>query len=271
MSDPWRYLITPPARGAWNMAVDEAVLETTSYGEALPTLRLYAWNPACLSLGFAQSFKDVDVARLKSHGWDVVRRTTGGRAILHVDELTYSVATPVNEPRMAGSVLESYQRLAGALIAALRALGLPVEMETEAPPVNAPKGPVCFEVPSAYEIVVDGKKLIGSAQTRKKSGILQHGTLPLHGDLTRITQALVFADEQERLAAGPKRLSRAVTAEMVTGRVISWESAAAAFVLAFEDWLGLRLEPGELSPAELARAEELVQTKYNHPSWTERS
>ena len=149
MAETWRYLKTPPARGAWNMAVDEAVLETSSSGQCPPTLRLYAWNPACLSLGFAQSFKDVDVARLKSHGWDVVRRTTGGRAILHVDELTYSVATPVNEPRMAGSVLESYQRLAGALIAALRALGLPVEMETEAPPVNAPKGPGCFEVPSA--------------------------------------------------------------------------------------------------------------------------
>ena len=89
MTDPWRYLITPPARGAWNMAVDEAVLETTSRGEALPTLRLYAWSPACLSLGFAQSFKDVDVTRLKAHGWEVVRRTTGGRAILHVDELTY--------------------------------------------------------------------------------------------------------------------------------------------------------------------------------------
>ena len=266
MLDTWRYLTTPPARGAWNMAVDEAVLETSR-----PTLRLYAWNPACLSLGFAQSYKDVDVPRLKANGWDVVRRTTGGRAILHVDELTYSVATPADEPRMAGSVLESYQRLASALIAALRTLGLPVKMETDAPPSNVPRGPVCFEVPSAYEIVVEGKKLIGSAQTRKKTGILQHGTFPLVGDLTRITEALVFPDEQERQAAGQKLLARATTAQMVTGRIIPWESAAAAFVSAFEECLGIHLEPGELTPAELARAEELVRTKYDHVSWTERS
>ena len=271
MTDTWRYLTTPPVRGARNMAVDEAVLETASSGQSLPTLRLYAWQPACLSLGYAQSFKDVDVPRLKSNGWDVVRRTTGGRAILHVDELTYSVATPVDEPRMAGSVLESYQRLAVALISAVRALGLPVEMETDAPPADAPRGPVCFEVPSAYEIVVGGRKLVGSAQTRKKAGILQHGTFPLHGDLTRITQALVFPDEQERQAAAEKLLARAVTAQMVTGRVISWQEAALAFVSAFEDCLGIRLEPGELTPAELARADELVQTKYAHPVWTERS
>ena len=271
MTDTWRYICTPAARGAWNMAVDEAVLETSGTGLALPTFRLYAWAPACLSLGYAQSFRDVDMPRLKANGWELVRRTTGGRAILHVDELTYSVATPIDEPRMLGSVLESYQRLATALIAAVRDLGLPVEMESSAPPADTARGPVCFEVPSAYEIVVAGRKLIGSAQTRKKAGILQHGTFPLHGDLTRITQALVFADEQERLAAAQKLLSRAVTAETVTGRIIPWETAAAAFVSAFETCLGIKLEPGELTPAELARAEELVQTKYDHPVWTERS
>jgi len=167
--------------------------------------------------------------------------------------------------------LESYQRLAQALIAAVRALGLPVEMEENAMPASAARGPVCFEVPSAYEIVVAGKKLIGSAQARKKEGVLQHGTFPLSGDLTRITQVLVFPDEQARLAAGQKLLSRAVTAESVTGQVIPWKTAAAAFVSAFETSLDIRLEPGELTRTEKARAEELVQNKYDHPVWTERS
>jgi lipoate-protein ligase A len=271
MTEPWRYICTPPARGAWNMAVDEAVLESAGRGVSLPALRLYAWQPACLSLGYAQSIKDVDLPRLKAHGWELVRRVTGGRAILHVDELTYSIAAAPGERLMRGSILESYQRLAGALIAAVRALGLPVEMEENAPPASAAKGPVCFEVPSAYEIVVAGKKLIGSAQARKKEGILQHGTFPLSGDLTRITQALVFPDEQSRLAAGQKLLARAVTAESVTGRIIPWETAAAAFVSAFETSLDIKLEPDELTGAELARAEELVQNKYDHPVWTERS
>lgn len=271
MTETWRYLVTPPARGAWNMAVDEAILETAGRGESLPTLRLYDWAPACLSLGYAQSYKDVDVERLRAEGWDVVRRATGGRAILHVDELTYSVTAPPDEPRVAGSVLESYHRLAVALISAVRALGLPVEMEENAAPAGSAKGPVCFEVPSAYEIVVAGKKLIGSAQARKKEGVLQHGTLPLHGDLTRITRTLVFPDELARSAAAQKLLTRATTAETVSGRVIAWDEAAQAFLQAFETKLGLKLVAGELTPAESARAEELVQKKYDHPAWTERS
>jgi lipoate-protein ligase A len=136
---------------------------------------------------------------------------------------------------------------------------------------GAGKGPVCFEVPSAYEIVVEGKKLVGSAQARKKEGVLQHGTFPLHGDLTRITQALVFPDEAARVAAAQKLLTRATTAETVTGRIIAWETAAQAFVEAFESQLGLKLERGELSEVEKARSEELVRIKYDHPGWTGRS
>jgi lipoate-protein ligase A len=267
----WRLLIDPPASGEWNMAVDEAILETAGRGTSLPTLRLYAWHPACLSLGYAQSFNDVDVPRLKANGWDVVRRATGGRAILHVDELTYSVTGPPDEPRLQGSVLESYQRLSRALLEAVHSLGLAVKIEEHGPLPSAGKGPVCFEVPSAYEIVVDGKKLIGSAQARKKEGVLQHGTLPLHGDLTRITQSLVFEDEAARELAARKLLQRATTVESVTGQVIAWETAAKAFVSAFESQLGLTFERGELTGEEKARAEELVQKKYDHPDWTERS
>ena len=167
------------------MAVDEAILEHIHRGESLPTLRLYAWQPPCLSLGYAQPVADVDLPRLRERGWDLVRRPTGGRAILHTDELTYSVAAPADDPRTAGTVLESYNRIARALLRALQELGLPVEIEAQAP-VPAMQGqanPVCFEVPSSYEITAGGRKLVGSAQARKREGVLQHGSLPLTGDL----------------------------------------------------------------------------------------
>src|SRR5512137_2418732 len=126
----WRLILHPaPARGAWNMAVDEAILETTGRGEAPPTLRLYAWDPACLSLGYAQPTSDVDLVRLHERGWELVRRPTGGRAVLHTDELTYSVAGPLDEPLLAGTVLQSYSRLARALTEALHLLGLKVEIQ----------------------------------------------------------------------------------------------------------------------------------------------
>ena len=266
----WRLLITAPARGAWNMAVDEAILENIGRGDSLPTLRLYAWDPACLSLGHAQPFADVDTARLKERGWEVVRRATGGRAILHTDELTYSVTGSAEEPLLAGGVLESYNRIAQALLLAVRDLELNVEMKEGKENDHTAPNPVCFEVPSTYEITVDGKKLIGSAQARKKEGVLQHGSLPLTGDLTRICQALVFENETAREKASQRLLTRATTVESALGRALSWEAAAQAFIHAFEAQLALCFERGELAEAESRRAEELVREKYAHPSWTER-
>ncbi len=267
----WRLLFTPPARGAWNMALDEAILEAIGRGESPPTLRLYAWEPPCLSLGMAQPFAEVDLVRLRQQGWDVVRRITGGRAILHTDELTYSVIGPADHPVLAGSVLESYLRLAQVLLRAVRSLGLAAEIQAGLPlPQQMRQNAVCFEMPSTYEITVHGKKLIGSAQARRREGVLQHGSLPLSGDLTRITQALVFPDEAARRQAAARLLERATTVESALGRAISWETAAQAFVQAFEAGLGIRFEQGKLSPFEMSRTRELVHHKYDHPSWTER-
>jgi len=270
MTDVWRLLITPPARGAWNMAVDESILEHIGRGESLATLRLYAWQPPCLSLGHAQPFSDVDMNRLGERGWDVVRRPTGGRAILHTDELTYSVIAPNHEPRVAGSILESYNRLAGALLQAVKSLGLPVEMKEDSGASHGIPNPVCFEVPSAYEITVHGKKLIGSAQARRKEGMLQHGSLPLTGDLARITEALIFADESARKDAAERLLARATTVESILGREVLWNDAAQAFVWAFEATLGLELEAQPLSESECGRADQLVREKYDHPDWMKR-
>ncbi len=273
MTNIWRLLYTPPSSGVWNMAVDEAILEHIHRGESLPTLRLYAWEPACLSLGHAQSFKDVDMERVKANGWEVVRRVTGGRAILHTDELTYSVTGGAEESVLAGGVLESYNRLAQALLFAIREMGLPVEIKEhvlDGQPAALNLNPVCFEVPSTYEITVDGKKLIGSAQARKKEGVLQHGSLPLTGDLTRICQVLVFKDEATRETAVQRLLARAATVESVTGVETDWETAAQAFVKGFEAQLGIRFQRGEMSQSEIKRTEELVIEKYANPAWTER-
>jgi lipoate-protein ligase A len=268
--DTWRLLITSPASGDWNMAVDEAILESAGRGDSLPTLRLYAWDPPCLSLGYAQPYADVDLARLKERGWDVVRRPTGGRAILHADELTYAVAGQASHPILAGNVLESYNRLARVISQALKSLGLPVEMKEREVGDGTSTNPVCFEVPSTYEITVDGRKLVGSAQARRKDGVLQHGSLPLSGDLTRIIQVLAFPEEDDRMDAAYRLLERATTAGAVRGLPVSWDGAAQAFVSAFTDVLGLDLREGILTEFERSRVAELVEIKYSHPSWLER-
>jgi lipoate-protein ligase A len=269
----WRLILSKPMTGAWNMSTDEAILEAVGQGTVPPTLRLYAWNPPCLSLGYAQPIADVDLDLLRSAGWELVRRPTGGRAILHTDELTYAVITPLNEPRVSGGILESYRRLAQALLEGLHLLGLPAQAAQKYPlPAGSqPNGAVCFEVPSNYEITANGKKIIGSAQARRTSGVLQHGSLPLVGDLTRITQVLRFPDEELRKEAGQRLLEHATTLESLLESPVSWDEAAAAFATAFERCFDLRLEQGHLGGTELKRAAELVKHKYGNPAWNERT
>ncbi len=267
----WRLVHTPPAPGAWNMAVDEAILDAVGGGESLPTLRLFAWDPPCLSLGYAQPVADVDQGRLAEYGWQLVRRPTGGRAILHTDELTYSVITPLHEPRVAGSVLESYSRLSKALLSALQILSLPAQArESYGSPTGRNTNPICFEVPSNYEITVDGKKLIGSAQARRKEGVLQHGSLPLHGDLSRIVDVLNPGSGISKSEAATRLLEHATTVETVLNRPITWNQAAEAFRLAFEQSLNLIFDPGELTAAETNRTQELVAEKYGVDTWNKR-
>lgn len=268
----WRVIQTPPGSGSWNMSVDESILEAVGQEKVLPTLRLFAWQPPCLSLGYAQPVSDVDREALQARGWTLVRRPTGGRAILHTDELTYSVIAPLQEPRVHGSILESYRRLSAALLFALHSLGLPARAEKEyRQPISLqPVGPVCFEVPSNYEVTVAGKKLIGSAQARRRKGVLQHGSLPLLGDLTRITQVLVFPGPAERELAGERLLRRAATLETCLGRTVSFAEAASAFITGFEHALNLHLQSAQLTEFEEKRALELDTLKYSHPSWTDR-
>lgn len=266
------------------MAVDEAILEASGRGLVPPTLRLYAWAPPCLSLGYAQPQSDVDAAALEQRGWELVRRPTGGRAILHTDELTYSVSGPLDEPRLAGSVLESYRVLAAALLRALEILNIPAQANEKSPiaatgtdgnPATRPASPqdpnpVCFEVPSNYEITVHGMKLIGSAQARRKEGVLQHGSLPLYGDLSRIIQVLSFPDHVAQVQAAERLKTRATTAEQILGSPLEWEQAAQAFAQAFAQVLHLQLEPADLTSEEIQRAQTLMAEKYANPAWTAR-
>lgn len=266
----WRWLNTGIADGATNMAIDEAILRAVAQGLAPPTLRLYAWEPPCLSLGQAQSASEVDWEACAARGYTVVRRPTGGRAILHTDELTYSVTAPEIEPRVEGGIVESYRRLSEGLLEGLRLMGVPgIEAHhPEAGPAQSPnnsaQGPVCFEAPSTYEVTVAGKKLVGSAQMRREGVVLQHGTLPLVGDIARICDALMSHPDPARVRA------RAATVEAVLGRAVSFDEAAQAVARGMISVLNLELEPGDLTLQERAWADELRQTRYAADEWNRR-
>jgi lipoate-protein ligase A len=268
----WRVIVHRDAPGPSNMAVDEAIMAAVCAGNAPPTLRFYGWSPPCLSLGYAQPAGDVDFGRLAGLGWDIVRRLTGGRAILHADELTYSVAVPASDPRVAGDIVASYRRLSAGLMAGLDRLGASVRADPAASGARGFKGPVCFEVPSDYEITARGRKLIGSAQTRREGGavVLQHGALPLSGDVARICEALAFDGEADREAARERVRGRAITLEEALGEPVTFDRAAGAMAAGFAAALNLDLAPGDLTPGERAAAERLRAEKYASPAWTRR-
>ena len=199
----WRLIVdAAPRSGAANMALDQAMAEACAAGASLPTVRFYRWQPPAVSLGRHQSYADVDEAAALGRGYEIVRRPTGGRAILHTDEFTYSVAAPQDEPRVQGGVMDSYLRISQALLAGLRRLGVQADKAPASVRVGPDVSAACFEVPSAYEITTGPRKLMGSAQSRRAGYVLQHGSLPLVGDITRLVDVLALpAADAETLRA----------------------------------------------------------------------
>ena len=264
----WRLIVDGEADGATNMAVDEALLLSLVEGAGLPALRFYAWSPPCLSLGRNQPLADADLVACRAAGVDVVRRPTGGKAILHTDELTYSVVLLQTDPRAAGGVVESYRRLSEGLLAGLGRLGVEAIQAMGQRKPGADLASICFETPSDYEITVGGRKLVGSAQWRARGGVLQHGTLPLRGDLARIVACLALSDAG-REAQRHRLRARAVTLEESLGRTASFAQAAEAWADGFAEALNLILIPGALTAHERALAAELRRSRYAACDWTE--
>jgi lipoate-protein ligase A len=260
----FRILYDRDADGATNMARDEAISLAVSAGQQPPTLRLYGWTPPAISLGQSQRTATVNETACRADGVDVVRRATGGLAILHTDELTYSVALPIDHPLAEGDVMTSYRRIAAAIVQALRALGIADASADRVAKEDKAKGPVCFEAPSDYEVVGGGKKLAGSAQWRRVDGVLQHGSLPLRGDIARVCAYLVDAPGPEKVR------ERAATVQDVLGRDVSWDEAAQAWQRAFADVLDIRFSEAVLSRDEVDCAARLRADKYANDAWTRR-
>ena len=268
----WRLIIDEqPRSGAANMAMDQALAEACAAGDSPPTLRFYRWHPPAVSLGRHQPLSEIDAEAAAERGYEVVRRPTGGRAILHTDELTYSVAAPADEPRVVGSVMDAYLRLSNALLVGLRELGLEADKAAGSVRAGPDVSAACFEVPSAYEITARGRKLIGSAQSRRAGYVLQHGSLPLVGDIGRLVDVLALPpDQAARLRA--ELVGRAGTLAEALGLPedapeLRFDHVAQALCRGFTAMLNLELKPEQPSPAEVRRAAVLIREQFGNPAW----
>ncbi|RNB75054.1 lipoate--protein ligase family protein [Brevibacillus panacihumi] len=271
--EKWRYLVTEAMSPEMNMAVDEAILQLHAEGKVPPTVRFYTWNPATLSIGYFQkALKEINLEEVHKHGLGFVRRPTGGRAVLHDKELTYSVIVSEQHPKMPSSVTEAYKIISMGLLHGFQNLGLKAEMvslanEEEKEKYSSPGSSACFDSPSWYELVVEGKKVAGSAQTRQKGVILQHGSILLDMDVELLFSLLNFSSDRLKQRMMESFRQKAVTINEVSPRAISLQEAIDAFGRGFASGLDVELVPGELTEEELALAKELAQTRYGTEEW----
>lgn len=267
----WRLVSDPPCGAAYNMAVDEAVLIAHAAGDVPPTLRLYQWNPPAVSIGFSQDIhREIDLDRCRQLGIDIVRRPTGGRAVLHDKELTYSVI--IHTQYLPGSVLQTYKFLSQGLLAAIGLLGLPAQIASKPKHSKNPGSPACFDSPSWYEVEVFNRKLVGSAQTRRKNVLLQHGSILMELDIDKLQQVMFAPNEKvrRRLAAALEKQATAVNDELrQMGREpVQRKSIEAAIIEGFQQSFGITLQLEELTEKEKRLTKKLVEEKYDNPEWT---
>ncbi len=244
---PLRWLVDSPSDGPTNMARDETMLENLSAEQALPMLRFYRWSPATISLGYFQPYADYEKLIGPTAGMPVVRRTTGGGAILHDRELTYALAVPRGHRLLAEGPVHLYVRMHEAIIAVCQQLGVPAQMrQGDRPEPDTVEPFFCFARAHPLDVVTGDRKLAGSAQRRMNDHVLQHGSLILdaiHGD---------------QPSAGIHQFAN-IDADDLAGRIATRFAANNGLTLVHDPW----------QTTELHRAA-VHRERYSSPAWTRR-
>lgn len=257
MAYEFRLLETGFHSAAFNMGLDEALLRSVAEGKSLPTLRFYGWTPAAVSIGYFQGLEEeVDSAACRAAGIDVVRRITGGGAVFHHHEVTYSIVLPLDHPLARRNILESYRLLLGGIVEGLSLLGIRAEFA----PIN--------------DIVTGGKKISGNAQTRKLGCILQHGTIILDVDVDQMFTVLKVPQEKTRGKLIEDIKSRVTSVKLCVpqGGLTSFDSlfslTTQSLKQGFTRALDLVLTSSSPTESEVQLAEQLAREKFASETWT---
>ena len=258
----WRLLPPIDGPGAFHMAADVAILERVRAGEAGPTLRFYRWTPPCVSLGkFQPADGNVQLDNCRRLGFDVVKRPTGGRAILHDHEVTFSIIVREEHlPEAGAGIMDSYRVLGRALEAGMRRLGLDAELidrraQTrggDPPSVMAAGNPACFAAKARCDLMVNGRKIIGSAQMRKDGVILQQNSLPLRVDFPRWDEVFYRSDWQAVAQSG------AVDLWSAANRQVGYAEVVEALQYGFTSALAITFTVDRITADEERRTRELM-------------
>ncbi len=271
---PWRIINTGFNNAFTNMGIDEAIMEAYAAGQVPPTIRFYGWDPAAVSLGYFQhGEKEIDFAACQARGIDIVRRLTGGRAVLHKKELTYSIIVGEDYPEIPKTITASYRYLSKGLLLGLDKLGLTAEMTkpiaSYGQHIRKPASAACFDAPSHYELTINRRKLIGSAQVRKHGVILQHGSILLDFSPSELASILLLPAGQEGDTITMLK-NKVVDLKSALGREVSWDEVRIAMTKGLQEALQISEIEGALTVGEITRADYLSELKYSSETWIKR-
>jgi lipoyl(octanoyl) transferase len=265
----WRLISYNRGAPAWNMAVDEAIYYSYLSGSTPPTLRFYGWDPPTLSIGYFQSIeKEINLAGLTERSFGLVRRNSGGRAVLHHHELTYSVIAGTQDG-LPDNLIGSYLYISRALVNACRAFGVQAELhEGAAGAGEKAKGTgACFESPSWYELTVDGRKLVGSAQLRQQGSFLQHGSVLI--DFSALDLGAVLNLNGMPLDVWAEKMKSKVTSFKDQGIKVTTTELASEIINSFRKLYHIQIDEGILTPDELVMVKKLINEKYANNNWNQ--
>lgn len=275
MKETWHFVNTKSSNPFYNMAVDEALMNFVSRGEIDPVIRFYTWDPATLSIGYFQKLtKEIDIEKVKEKGFGLVRRATGGRGVLHDKELTYSVIVPESHPNMPQTVTEAYRVISEGLLEGFKALGfeayfsVPKSKEAREK-LKSPRSSVCFDAPSWYELVVEGRKIAGSAQTRQKGVILQHGSILQDINVDELFDMFTYRNDRLKEKMKAAFIDKAIAINDISDRHITLEEMETAFYEGFKKGLNIEFKPLEFTKSQKEEIKQL-EDKYRSEEWTYR-
>ncbi|UCF50166.1 MAG: lipoate--protein ligase family protein [Thermoplasmatales archaeon] len=250
MKEQWRLLITENNSAYTNMAMDRAELVSVSEGKAPPTVRFFTWKPAAISIGYFQSLnEEVDLAACKNLGVDYVRRITGGGAVYHDKELTYSIVIPESHGQIPKNIMQSYGRICRAIIKGLNQL----DIQSKYVPIN--------------DIIANGKKISGNAQTRKLKTVLQHGTILLDVDVEEMFSLLIVPNEKIRDKMISDVKQRVTSVKHILGKDIGFKNIADAMKIGFEEEFNIELNEGTFTEEEIELTNKFEREFFSTKEW----
>lgn len=271
--EKWAIIKSGRQDAFYNMAMDELLMDKVRDGEITAALRFYEWQIPTLSLGYFQKIhKEIDLDKVNDYGYQIVRRQTGGRGVLHDKELTYSVVLPESYEDMPGTVTESYRVLSNGLLEGFRALGLSAEFsipkdKAERQNLTKIRSSVCFDTPSWYELVVEGRKIAGSAQMRKNGVIMQHGSILLDVDIDHLFDMFKYSNERLKHKLKSAFKEKAVAINDISDQQFTVQDLYPAFHTGFKNGLNIETEIYELTDEDNRNLDVLIN-KYQSKEWT---